>query len=271
MRAGGMCWSTPGSAGPSSRSDRRGEPAGSSAPASSSSAPSPTSWKGATRADRRRGRGFLLDRVLLLFIIAGLPHTLRVLSIGGRILVEPFVFIGLIAIVRKVLVLTAEVQEPGGDLSGFLMQIGALASLALVLSARSTSRAGAPRRAGRRHRERRSSEEGARRLRAQVARWDTDATPEQVEDAFQEACARAEQACVGGGRGLQLASHDAHREIARQRRRSERQRVSDVPVDDLELTDHCAPAAEVTAGEAVDGADSGHRGVAALRTAPTAA
>jgi len=77
---------------------------------------------------------FLLDRVLLLFIIAELLYTLRVVNIGGRILVEPFLFIGLIAIVRKVLVLTAEVQEPGRDVTGFLVQIGALAGLALVLS-----------------------------------------------------------------------------------------------------------------------------------------
>ena len=77
---------------------------------------------------------FLLDRILLLFIIAELLYTLRVVNIGGRILVEPFLFIGLIAIVRKVLVLTAEVKEPGRDVTGFLAQIGALAGLALVLS-----------------------------------------------------------------------------------------------------------------------------------------
>ncbi len=77
---------------------------------------------------------FLLDRILLLFIIAELLYTLRVVNIGGRILVEPFLFIGLIAVVRKVLVLTAEVQEPGRDMTGFLVQIGALAGLALVLS-----------------------------------------------------------------------------------------------------------------------------------------
>ena len=77
---------------------------------------------------------FLLDRVLLLFIIAELLYTLRVVNIGGRILVEPFLFIGLIAIVRKVLVLTAEVHEPGQDVTGFLAQIGALAGLALVLT-----------------------------------------------------------------------------------------------------------------------------------------
>jgi len=98
---------------------------------------------------------FLLDRVLLLFIIAELLFTLRVVNIGGRILVEPFLFIGLIAIVRKVLVLTAEVQESGGDMSGFLMQIGALAGLALVLSAsihllrRSTPASQTPAAAGR--------------------------------------------------------------------------------------------------------------------------
>src|SRR3954451_13188571 len=45
---------------------------------------------------------FLLDRVLLLFIIAELLYTLRIVNFGGRILVEPFLFIGLIAIVRKV-------------------------------------------------------------------------------------------------------------------------------------------------------------------------
>jgi uncharacterized membrane protein (DUF373 family) len=77
---------------------------------------------------------FLLDRVLLLFIIAELLYTLRVVNFGGRILVEPFLFIGLIAIVRKELVLTAEAQEPGRDMTGFLVQIGALAGLALVLS-----------------------------------------------------------------------------------------------------------------------------------------
>jgi uncharacterized membrane protein (DUF373 family) len=77
---------------------------------------------------------FLLDRVLLLFIIAELLYTLRVVNFGGRILVEPFLFIGLIAIVRKVLVVTAEAQEPGADSTGFLVQIGALAGLALVLT-----------------------------------------------------------------------------------------------------------------------------------------
>jgi uncharacterized membrane protein (DUF373 family) len=76
---------------------------------------------------------FLLDRVLLLFILAELLYSLRVVNFSGRILVEPFLFIGLIAVVRKVLVLTAEAHE-GSDTTDFLVQIGALAGLALVLS-----------------------------------------------------------------------------------------------------------------------------------------
>jgi uncharacterized membrane protein (DUF373 family) len=77
---------------------------------------------------------FLLDRVLLLFIIAELLYTLRVVNLDGRIQAEPFLFIGLIAIVRKVLVVTAEVARRGQDMTGFLLQISALAALALVLS-----------------------------------------------------------------------------------------------------------------------------------------
>jgi uncharacterized membrane protein (DUF373 family) len=77
---------------------------------------------------------FLLDRVLLLFIIAELLYTLRVVNFGGQILVEPFLFIGLIAVVRKVLVLTAEAQEQGAPIDDFVIQLGALAGLALVLA-----------------------------------------------------------------------------------------------------------------------------------------
>src|SRR5215208_980675 len=81
--------------------------------------------------------------------------------------------------------------------------------------------------------------EAGRRLRAQVARWNTDASPEQIEDAFQEACARAERSCRGQVEGevynwLRTATH---REISHQRRRweRERERVVDVSVDELEV------------------------------------
>jgi uncharacterized membrane protein (DUF373 family) len=78
----------------------------------------------------------VLSRVLLLFIIAELLYTLRLVNFGGRILVEPFLFIGLIAVVRRILVLTAEIEgKPGRDqITDFIIQLGALAGLALVLS-----------------------------------------------------------------------------------------------------------------------------------------
>ena len=53
------------------------------------------------------------------------------MNFGGRILVEPFPFIGLIAVVRKVLVVAAE-ETP--DTTDLVIQIGALAGLALVLA-----------------------------------------------------------------------------------------------------------------------------------------
>jgi hypothetical protein len=79
---------------------------------------------------------FILSRVLLMFIIAELLYTLRLVNFGARILVEPFLFIGLIAVVRRVLVITAEVEgHPGRrEITNFLIQVGALAALALVLS-----------------------------------------------------------------------------------------------------------------------------------------
>ena len=45
---------------------------------------------------------FVMERVLL--------RTLQLVDFGGRILFEPFLFIGLIAVVRRVLVLMAEAE-----------------------------------------------------------------------------------------------------------------------------------------------------------------
>jgi uncharacterized membrane protein (DUF373 family) len=80
---------------------------------------------------------FILERALLLFIIAELLHTLWLIDFGGRILVEPFLFIGLIAVVRRVLVVTAEAEtaKTHREIVDSLLQIGALGALALVLAA----------------------------------------------------------------------------------------------------------------------------------------
>jgi uncharacterized membrane protein (DUF373 family) len=79
---------------------------------------------------------FVLERVLLLFIMAEILYTVRLLDFGGRILVEPFLFIGLIAVVRRVLVVTAEAEgtRGRGQAVDFVIQIGGLGALGLVLS-----------------------------------------------------------------------------------------------------------------------------------------
>jgi uncharacterized membrane protein (DUF373 family) len=76
---------------------------------------------------------FLLDRVLLLFMIAELLYTLRVVNMAGRIQVEPFLFVGLIATVRKLIVVAAE-PERGAPASDVVIQIGAFGGLTLVLA-----------------------------------------------------------------------------------------------------------------------------------------
>lgn len=79
----------------------------------------------------------VLDRILLLFIIAELLFTLRLTISRGEILVEPFLFIGLIAVVRRVLVITAESEGAaigGRMLTNFLLELGVLAVLAMALS-----------------------------------------------------------------------------------------------------------------------------------------
>jgi len=80
----------------------------------------------------------VLDRVLLLLIIAELLYTLRLVIYEGEIFAEPFLLIGMIAVVRRVVVVTAQADEaaPGGrELTNFLLELGVLAGLALAFGA----------------------------------------------------------------------------------------------------------------------------------------
>ncbi len=79
----------------------------------------------------------VLDRVLLLLIVAELLHTLALVLYEGEIHAEPFLLIGLIAVVRRVVVITAKVEHiPSGEvLHNFLLELGVLAGLALAFSA----------------------------------------------------------------------------------------------------------------------------------------
>jgi uncharacterized membrane protein (DUF373 family) len=79
----------------------------------------------------------VLDRVLLLLIVAELLHTLALVLYEGEIHAEPFLLVGLIAVVRRVVVITAKVEQiPSGQaLHNFLLELGVLAGLALAFGA----------------------------------------------------------------------------------------------------------------------------------------
>jgi uncharacterized membrane protein (DUF373 family) len=79
----------------------------------------------------------VLDRVLLTLIIAELVYTLRFVLRTHEIAVEPFLFIGLIAVVRRILIVTAQFERlPSGGrpLTNLLLELGLLGFLALALA-----------------------------------------------------------------------------------------------------------------------------------------
>jgi uncharacterized membrane protein (DUF373 family) len=91
----------------------------------------------------RDGRGavdtgvVVLDRILLALIVAELLHTLRFVVLRGEIVVEPFLFIGLIAVVRRILILTAEFEHQaasGRALTNQLLEFGLLGMLVLAFA-----------------------------------------------------------------------------------------------------------------------------------------
>lgn len=79
----------------------------------------------------------ILDRVLLIFIIAELIYTLRISLARSQLILEPFLIIGLVAVVRRILIATAQVEQwlvAGKDISPLLYELGALAGLVLSLA-----------------------------------------------------------------------------------------------------------------------------------------
>ena len=77
---------------------------------------------------------FVLDKGLVLFIVAELLHTVRVTIQERTLVVEPFLIVGLIAGVRRLLVITAQVAEPNGSFAWNPQGIEISILLALVLS-----------------------------------------------------------------------------------------------------------------------------------------
>ncbi len=78
----------------------------------------------------------VLDRVLLAFIFVELIDTVRVtVRERGILIAEPFLLVGLIAVVRRILLLTAELERAGAEeFRNMLIELGVMTGLVIVLT-----------------------------------------------------------------------------------------------------------------------------------------
>ena len=78
----------------------------------------------------------VLDRVLLAFIFVELIDTVRVtVRERGIFIAEPFLLVGLIAVVRRILLLTAEIEGAGAEeFQNMLIELGVMTGLVIVLT-----------------------------------------------------------------------------------------------------------------------------------------
>ena len=79
----------------------------------------------------------VLDRVLLVFILVELLDTIRIIrQERGIIIAEPFLLVGLIAVVRRILLVTAQIEQATGteEFQRLLTELGVMAGLVVVLT-----------------------------------------------------------------------------------------------------------------------------------------
>ncbi len=79
----------------------------------------------------------LLDRILLILLVVELMYTVQVSFREHALIPEPFLLIGLIAAIRRVLVLTAEFAQihnlPELEFKHFIIELGVLTVLIVAL------------------------------------------------------------------------------------------------------------------------------------------
>ena len=89
---------------------------------------------GDTLPDRAVG---LLDRILLILMIVELLYTVQVSFREHALVPEPFLIVGLIAAVRRLLVLTAEfaqlLEKNAGAFQGAMLELGLLTVMIVAL------------------------------------------------------------------------------------------------------------------------------------------
>ncbi len=80
----------------------------------------------------------LLDRILLILLVVELLYTVQVSFREHVVTPEPFLLVGLIAAIRRVLILTAEVGHAGGEsaanLQPMLLELGVLTLLIVAIA-----------------------------------------------------------------------------------------------------------------------------------------
>jgi len=80
----------------------------------------------------------VLDRVLLALIVGELLYTQRFVVRTHEIAVEPFLYIGLIAVVRRILIVTAQFErgpQTGRALTNTLLEFGLLGLMVPAMAA----------------------------------------------------------------------------------------------------------------------------------------
>ncbi|HEU4362266.1 MAG TPA: phosphate-starvation-inducible PsiE family protein [Mycobacterium sp.] len=87
------------------------------------------------RDDLLSGGVTVLDRVLLVVIVAELAYTLRTVIQDREVVAEPFLLIGIIAIVRRVLIVAAEFERSPSreDVTRLLLEFAGLSIMALSI------------------------------------------------------------------------------------------------------------------------------------------
>jgi uncharacterized membrane protein (DUF373 family) len=79
----------------------------------------------------------ILDRVLLIFIFVELLNTIEIFVRENEIVAGPFLLVGLIAVVRRILLLTAEAEQTIGtqEFQNLIIELGVLTVLVISLAA----------------------------------------------------------------------------------------------------------------------------------------
>src|ERR1700761_594692 len=100
-------------------------------------------WHGLSAASSAKTVVEVIDRLLVVFMLAEILHTVRISIRSHALVTEPFLIVGLIATIRRILVITLETANltrpttwvEGGDaiFRATVIELGLLGLLVLVL------------------------------------------------------------------------------------------------------------------------------------------